>query len=174
MSKISQTILRDARASDAAAIAHIYNYYVLNTVVTFEEKAVPEIEMAGRISDVQGLGLPWIVSEDLAGRINGYAYGVRWKSWASHKYSVETTVYTDPDQRGNGLGTLLYTELFKRLAEAGMHAAVGGICLPNDASVALHEKMGMKKIAQFNEIGFKAGQWLDVGYWQKIFRQDEL
>lgn len=161
--------MRDARVSDAGGIAHIYNYYVLNTVVTFEEKAVPEIEMASRISDVQGLGLPWIVAEDSEGRINGYAYAVRWKSRAAYKFSVETTVYTDPDLRGNGLGTLLYSALFERLAAAGIHAAVGGICLPNDASVALHEKMGMQQIARFNEIGFKAGQWLDVGYWQKIF-----
>nr|WP_058023414.1 GNAT family N-acetyltransferase [Pseudohongiella spirulinae] len=165
-------MLRDARASDAGQIAHIYNYYVLNTVVTFEEKAVPEIEMASRISDVQGLGLPWLVAEDSDGAISGYAYAVRWKTRAAYKFSVETTVYTDPELRRNGLGTMLYSALFERLMAAGIHSAVGGICLPNDASVALHEKMGMKQIARFNEIGFKAGQWLDVGYWQRIFTQD--
>lgn len=171
-SKINQANLRDARVSDAGQIARIYNHYVLNTVVTFEEKAVPEIEMASRISDVQGLGLPWIVVEDADGIIIAYAYAARWKTRAAYRYSVEVTVYTDPELRGQGLGTLVYGALFERLASAGIHAAVGGICLPNDASVALHEKMGMKQIARFNEIGFKAGQWLDVGYWQKIFIQE--
>lgn len=169
------THLRDARVSDAARIAEIYNYYVLNTCVTFEEKAVSEIEMAARINDVQALSLPWLVAEQSSVKndggtfIAGYAYATRWKTRAAYKYSVEITVYADRDYRGRGLGVTLYQALFERLKAAGIHAAVGGICLPNDASVALHEKMGMVKIGQFREIGYKSGQWLDVGYWEKIF-----
>jgi L-amino acid N-acyltransferase YncA len=131
--------------------------------------------MAARISDVQGLGLPWLVAEPAelqygeAAGIAGYAYATRWKTRAAYQHSVEITVYADKEFQGRGLGTGLYAALFERLQAAGKHAAVGGICLPNAASVGLHEKMGMVKIGHFREIGYKAGQWLDVGYWEKIF-----
>ena len=161
--------VRSASVNDAADIAAIYNYYVLNTVVTFEEKAVAEVEMAARIQDVEGIGLPWIVAEQTGRGIAGYAYATRWKTRAAYKYSVEVTVYTAHDYRGRGLGSALYTQLFARLKSMGIHAAVGGIALPNEASVALHEKFGMIKVAQFREIGYKAEQWLDVGYWEKLF-----
>ena len=129
--------------------------------------------MAARISDVQGLALPWLVAEQLADDgtplVVAYAYATRWKTRAAYRYSVEITVYADHTRRSRGLGRQLYEALFERLRSAGVHAAVGGICLPNDDSVALHEKMGMTHIGRFREIGYKAGQWLDVGYWQKIF-----
>ena len=69
---------------------------------------------------------------------------------------------------GRGAGSGLYHALFSALKESSVHIVIGGIALPNEASVALHEKMGMKKVAHFNEVGFKFGEWIDVGYWQKI------
>ena len=67
-----------------------------------------------------------------------------------------------------GLGSRLYEELFRLLKEKGIHAAIGGIALPNDASVALHEKFGMRKVAHFEQVGFKFGKWVDVGYWERF------
>jgi L-amino acid N-acyltransferase YncA len=160
-------MIRPAVESDADAIARIYNHYVLNTTVTFEEDPVSPAGMAARIAEVEGASLPWLVLEQ-DGQVLGYAYASKWKGRCAYRYSVETTVYLAPDQGGRGYGTRLYEELFARLRERGLHAAIGGIALPNPASVALHERMGMSKVAHFKEVGFKFGRWIDVGYWEKL------
>ena len=77
-------------------------------------------------------------------------------------------MYLDPDHIGRGLGTALYQRLFEELRKAGIHTAIGGIALPNPGSIALHEKMGLKKVAHFAEVGQKFGRWVDVGYWQGL------
>jgi len=99
----------------------------------------------------------------------GYAYASKWKSRCAYKYSVETTVYLRPEVKGQGIGSKLYKELLTQLKEKNIHAAIGGIALPNDASIALHEKLGFKKIGQFKEVGYKFDKWIDVGYWELIF-----
>lgn len=162
--------VRAVSASDAAAIAGIYNHYIQTSVITFEEQTLSDADVAQRIADVQALGLPWLVAEQDE-LILGYAYATRWKPRTAYRYSVEITVYMAPGSVGKGLGTALYAELFRQLRSLGVHAAVGGIALPNDASVALHEKVGMKKIGEFEQIGFKQGQWLNVGYWQIVFHE---
>ncbi len=161
-------MIRDAVSTDAGAIASIYNHYIHNTVATFEEDELSTAQMAARMQSVQGAGYPWLVAER-DGVIVGYAYASRWRERVAYRYSAESTVYLAPDTTGAGLGTLLYTELFERLKSMGAHAVMGGITLPNPASVALHEKLGMRKVAEFSEVGYKQGQWLDVGYWQRIF-----
>ena len=164
--------IRTARANDAAAIAAIYNHYIAHTVVTFEEEPVSAEEMAARIGEVQAASLPWLVAErgaERSGQIVGYAYATRWKTRASYRHSVEITVYLAPEQSGRGIGPKLYAQLFTSLQACGIHAVIGGIALPNDVSVALHEKFGFEKIAHFREVGFKFNRWVDVGYWQKIF-----
>ena len=160
-------MIRSALASDAQAIARIYNDYILNTTITFEEQEVSTQQMAQRIEDVAALFLPWLVVEQ-AGQVVGYAYASKWKVRSAYRYSVESTVYLARGVRGKGLGTQLYIALFELLKEKGVHVVVSGITLPNPASIALHEKLGLKKIAHFNEIGFKFNEWLDVGYWQVI------
>ena len=158
---------RDATVADASAIAAIYNYYVLETIVTFEEEAVTVEDMAGRIEDVRAR-FPWIVYEE-DGQILGYAYASSWKSRCAYRNSVETTVYLHQAAAGKGIGTGLYTRLLDRLRAQGLHAAIGGIALPNAGSVALHEKCGFQKVGEFIEVGHKFGQWINVGYWQIVF-----
>jgi phosphinothricin acetyltransferase len=153
--------------ADGEALARIYNPYILDTVVTFEEELLSAAEMADRVAEVRALSLPWLVGER-HGRVLGYAYATRWRTRASYRYSSETTVYLEPGQGGNGYGLMLYAALLEALPAAGIHAAIGGIALPNAASVALHEKLGFAKVAQFPEVGFKLGRWVDVGYWQKL------
>lgn len=161
------TVIRPATASDAASIARIYNHYVLKTAITFEEEPVSAQEMAGRIGEATSASLPWLVAES-DGRIVGYAYASKWKGRCAYRFSVESTVYLDPDFVGKGYGAKLYEPLFAMLKESGMHAVMGGIALPNPASIALHEKFGLAKVAHFKEVGFKFGKWVDVGYWQAI------
>lgn len=158
-------MIRPAEARDTAAFAAIYNHYVEKTIVTFEEEPVSSEEMARRMEEIAGYGFPWLAAEE-SGKVVGYAYATKWKGRCAYRYSVESTVYLAPDAGGRGWGTKLYRELFARLRAARIHAVIGGISLPNPASVALHEKLGMKKVAHFPEVGFKLGRWVDVGYWQ--------
>jgi len=160
-------MIRDVQPDDAAQICSIYNYYVLNTTITFEETAVSEEEMRARIIQITKKN-PWIVYEE-DGIVIGYAYASEWKSRCAYKYSVETTVYLLENAKGHGIGSTLYKELLTSLKSKNIHAAIGGIALPNAASVALHEKMGFEKVAQFKEVGYKFEKWIDVGYWELIF-----
>ena len=157
-------MLRDCNSDDAVPVCAIYNHYVEQTPVTFEEAAVSADEMAKRIGEVTAR-FPWLVCER-GGTVLGYSYATLWKARAAYRHSVETTIYLHPDATGKGIGTLLYRSLLDRLRPLGIHRAVGGIALPNPASVALHEKVGFRKIGQFHEIGLKFGRWIDVGYWE--------
>jgi len=163
----SRSGIRPAAPADADAIAGIYNHYVLDTAVTFEERAVPVADMAARIAEVLGAQLPWLVVES-EGRLAGYAYASRWRTRAAYRYSVEVSVYLDRAMVGAGRGSRLYAALFPLLRERGVHAVMAGIALPAPASVALHERMGMRQVAHFRDVGFKFGRWIDVGYWQVL------
>lgn len=161
-------MIRNVRLKDAKEIAGIYNYYILNSVVTFEETPVRSEEIEARIDSITTM-FPWIVYE-IDGRIIGYAYASEWKSRCAYKHSVESTIYLKQGEGNKGIGSVLYQELVKQLREMDLHAIISGIALPNDASVYLHEKFGFEKVAHFKEVGFKFGKWIDVGYWELIFR----
>lgn len=157
-------MIRDAQLTDAARIGEIYNHYIAHTIITFEETPVDDNEMASRISTTQAT-LPWIVWTE-QDRVLGYAYASTWKSRCAYRYSLESSVYLDHTQHGKGIGKALYGVLLDRLREKGYHTVMGGIALPNEASVALHEKLNFRKVAHFSEVGYKFDQWIDVGYWQ--------
>jgi L-amino acid N-acyltransferase YncA len=161
--------VRSAAPGDAEAVARIYNHYVADTIVTFEEEPVKAPEIARRMGDVRAAELPWLVAER-AGSVVGYAYATPWRPRRGYRFSTEITVYVAPGQEGRGIGSLLYGDLLAALEERDVHAAMGGIALPNDASVALHEKFGFKKVAHFEQAGFKFDRWIDVGYWQRILQ----
>jgi len=158
-------MIRPATGSDVAAITSIYNHYILHTVVTFEEEPISAMAMAGRMDVTASARLPWLVAEQ-KGRVIGYAYAGKWSGRCSYRFSVESTVYLDPSETGQGFGTTLYEALLNNLRDQSMHVVIGGIALPNPASVALHERFGFRKVAHFREVGFKFNRWIDVGYWQ--------
>jgi L-amino acid N-acyltransferase YncA len=157
-------MIRGATVEDAGAICSIYNPYVTGTAVTFEEEAVTVDAMRGRIAEVSAL-FPWLVFEE-RGEIAGYAYATRWRARAAYRHSAESTVYLAPPFQGRGIGKQLYAELIARLRAQGLHQVIGGVALPNPGSVALHERLGFRKVAQFSEVGWKFGRWIDVAYWQ--------
>jgi len=165
---VSQAVIREATAADAAAIAGIYNHYVTDTIVTFEEEPVTAEEIALRITRVRGTSLPWLVAES-GGQVVGYAYASPWATRVGYRFTVEITVYVHCDHGGKGLGSALYGALLPMLEAGGIHSVIGGIALPNEGSVALHEKFGLRKVAHYDEVGIKFGQWIAVG-WQRIFR----
>jgi phosphinothricin acetyltransferase len=159
-----QLSMRPAIESDATALCAIYNPYVQNTVITFEYAEVSEDEMTKRIKEYT-VHHPWLVAE-ADGKVVAYAYASRWRARAAYDQSVESTIYVDKGYAGRGIGKPLYLELLRLLKARGVHVVVGGIALPNDASVALHEKCGFVKVAHFPQVGRKFERWVDVGFWQ--------
>ena len=159
-------MIRAVLDKDVSAIVDIYNYYIEETIATFEEQAITTKDMHKRITKVVGDNLPWFVAEDASGQVIGYAYACKWRERFAYRFSVEVTVYLCVNHAQQGLGTQLYTALFDELKQLSIHTVIGGISLPNTASVALHEKFGMKQVAHFKDVGFKFGRWLDTGYWQ--------
>lgn len=157
--------IRSAEPEDAGLLADIYNHYVLNSVATFEEAPVSRLLMTARVNEVLASALPWIVAEK-DGALVGYAYARRWKERSAYRFAVESTVYLAQHALGQGIGRLMYRELLTVLRRDGFHTVIGGIALPNDASVALHESLGFRKVAHFQEQGFKFDRWIDVAYWQ--------
>lgn len=158
-------MIREATKGDAAAIAEIYNHYIRNTVITFEDSVVDSKEFVERINNVQKTGFSWLVVE-ANNEVIGYAYSSKWNDRAAYKNTAEVSVYLSHTIQSKGWGTKLYDVLFSSLREKSIHVVIGGITLPNSASVAIHEKFGMEKVAHFKQVGYKFGKWLDVGYWQ--------
>jgi phosphinothricin acetyltransferase len=165
------TMIRAANERDAGRIADIYNHYIVNTVITFEEQIVSPSEMSARIADVQAQGLPWLVAEQ-GSEVVGYSYASPWKTRSAYRFAVETTVYLRHGMQGRGVGKTLYAALLPILKAKGIHAVIGGAALPNPASVALHENLGFEQVATFRQVGFKHGGWVDVAYWQLILQPE--
>jgi len=162
-------MIREVQTQDVAALCAIYNHYVEHTTVTFKTAPVSEEEMAGTIV-AAGRHLPWLVWQDPGTeQVTGYAACSIWKSRCCYQHTFESRIYMEHGSGGQGTGTLLYGELLAQVQEAGCHTVLGGIALPNSASVALHEKFGFEKVGHLKEVGFKFDKWVDVGYWQKRF-----
>ncbi len=159
--------IRAAHSGDADRIIQIYNPYVMGTSISFETEAVDASDMAQRIDETLASSLPWLVAEE-SGRVLGYAYASKWKGRCAYRYAVESSIYLDQSQTGKGLGRLLYAALIDAIRACSLHTVIGGVALPNAASVSLHESLGFRKVAHFEQVGFKQGRWVDVGYWQLL------
>ena len=158
--------IRLADALDAEAIADIYAPSVAASAISFEAEPPSADEMRQRIEETAAT-YPWLVCE-CDGVVAGYAYATRHRVRAAYQWCVETSVYVHPDFRHGGIARGLYTSLFAILAAQGFVNAYAGITLPNARSVALHEKLGFLPLAVYRGIGFKAGEWHDVGWWHLI------
>ncbi|MFZ5545066.1 MAG: arsinothricin resistance N-acetyltransferase ArsN1 family B [Pseudomonadota bacterium] len=158
--------MRTATPDDAEAIAAIYAPIVRDTAISFELEPPTAGQMRERIAATLQR-LPWLVSLDAQGEVNGYVYASRHRERAAYQWAVDTTAYVRADSRGQGVGRRLYEALFRTLAELGYFQAFAGIALPNEASVALHESVGFEPIGVYRNVGFKLGAWRDVGWWQK-------
>ncbi len=157
-------VIRLATESDGGAIAAIYAPFVSGAATSFELVPPDAAEMGRRIRETLST-LPWIVCER-EHRLLGYAYAGKHRSRAAYQWSVETSVYVDPESQRRGVGRALYTSLFAILVLQGHFNAYAGITLPNPGSVGLHEAMGFQPVGVYREVGHKAGAWHDVGWWQ--------
>lgn len=157
-------MIRAVTIEDAKQLMNIYNYYVLNTVVTFDDVPFTVEEFKHKIESIYHT-YPFLVFEE-NNKILGYAYANKWREKPAYKYTVESTVYLHHDALGKQVGSKLYTALLEQLLKQDYHVVVGGLTLPNDASVKLHEKFGFRQVSHYKEVGLKFNQWLDVGFWQ--------
>ncbi|WP_248723471.1 GNAT family N-acetyltransferase [Seonamhaeicola sp. ML3] len=157
-------MIRAFQEGDTHQLLDIYNYYVLNSVVTFDDEPLSLKAFTEKVNRINS-EYPFIVFEE-KNELLGYAYGSRFRPKPAYKHSVEVTVYVKNGVQGKKIGTRLYDSLLSDLKDFGFHVILGGITLPNEASVALHEKFGFSKVAHFKHVGKKFGTWLDVGFWQ--------
>ena len=160
------TTVRVATVSDATAIAEIYAPAVRDSFISFEADPPAPDEMARRIDQTLQTH-PWLVAEH-EGEVTGYAYASKHRERAAYRWAVDVAVYIRGDRHRTGIGRALYERLIEILRMQGFHTAFAGIALPNPASIRLHEAFGFKLIGTYKEVGFKGGQWLDVGWWELI------
>jgi L-amino acid N-acyltransferase YncA len=149
---------------DAAACAAIYAPHVEESATSFEEEPPGAAEFAERIARTAATH-PWLVAER-GGEVAGYAYACQHRSRAAYRWAADVSVYVAAGQRRTGCGRALYDELLRRLRGQRFQVACAGITLPNEASVALHESLGFVAVGVYRRIGWKAGAWRDVGWWQ--------
>jgi phosphinothricin acetyltransferase len=159
--------IRPALIADAARCADIYRPFVTENWVSFEIEPPDVQEMARRIG-TYGESHAWLVAQDGAGRVIGYAYGCPHRTRAAYESSADVAIYVAPATARQGVGRALFAALLPLLREKGVHAAFAGIALPNPASIGLHEAMGFTPVGIYREVGWKMGGWRDVGWWQLI------
>ena len=163
--------LRDATEADIPDMREIYNHYVANTTVTFDEDPLTLAEMRTKFRAVQKLGYPWLVAQSPNKVVLGYAYVSPWKTRAAYRFTVENSIYLGPASTGKGLGAALMKELLARAQAAGVREVVAVIADRGaDASIAIHERFGFTEIGRMGRVGFKFGRWLGTVLMQKSLK----
>lgn len=160
-------MIRPVHLDDAQQLLDIYNYYVVNTTVTFDLEAVSLESFKEKIRTIS-VDYPFIVFEEQQ-EVLGFAYGSRFRPKPAYNHTVESTIYIKHGHHGKQIGSLLYHDLLHLLKQKDFHIVLGVLTLPNEASVRLHEKFGFQQVAFLNEVGLKFGSWQDVGFYQLMF-----
>jgi L-amino acid N-acyltransferase YncA len=155
--------VRPATDADAEAIAQIYAPSVSDGYASFELEPPSAAEFTRRMAARPRL--PWLVAVEW-GHIVGFAYASVHRTRAAYRWSVDCSVYLAADAVGRGVGRALYERLLPEVRALGYVCVFAGIALPNDASVRLHEAMGFAPVGVYRDVGFKDGEWRDVGWWQ--------
>ena len=163
--------IRPARAADLPAAREIYNYYVANSTVTFDEDAMTLREWKHKFAQLQQLGLPFLVAESPSGQLLGYALVAPWKPKRAYRYTVEDSIYLGPAASGKGLGRALLGALIEASKAAGLKEMLAVIADQGaDASIRLHEKFGFTEIGRMGRVGFKFDRWLGTVLLQKTLK----
>ena len=164
----NEVTLREAKPDDLVQIAEIYNYYIRNSVVTFDLEPMTLDEWQHKYEWVQSLQLPFVVAESASGQILGFAYVAPWRQKAAYRRTVEDSIYLRPAAIGKRVGTKLLTEIIERSKAAGVKEIVAVISDKGaESSIALHEAFGFKHQGHLAKVGFKFGRWLGTVLMQK-------
>ena len=162
---MSRLVIRPAVPEDAAGCAAVYAPYVTDSCISFEYEAPMAADFAGRMAASHA----WLVAEE-GGAIVGYAYASRHRDRSAYDWAADVAIYTAASHHGRGMGRSLYAELFAAAGERGLRVMCAGVALPNDASDGLHRAMGFEEVGVYRRIGWKAGAWRDVRWWQLELR----
>ena len=163
--------IRDAVADDLPHIREIYNHYVMNSTVTFDETPMTIAGLRKKFASVQKLGFPYIVAVSPSGQILGYAYVYPWKDKAAYRFTVENSIYLGPGATGKGLGKVLLGELITRSKAAGIKEIIAVIADKGaEGSIALHKSFGFTEGGHMGKVGFKFGRWIGTVLMQKSLK----
>jgi L-amino acid N-acyltransferase YncA len=163
--------IRPAIATDLPNVREIYNHYVMNSTVTFDEKPQTLAELRRKFAHVTKLGMPFLVAENPRGQILGYAYVYPWKEKAAYRYTVENSIYLGPASTGKGLGKALLAELITASKAAGIKEIIAVIADKGaDASIQMHKNFGFKQIGHMGKVGYKFERWLGTVLMQKSLK----
>jgi phosphinothricin acetyltransferase len=160
--------IRYAESADAVALTDLYNHYILNTPITFEVEPWTFEQRREWINGFKQTGPYRLFVAELDGAVVGFACSHRYHERAAYSTTVETSVYCHPGATGHGIGTLLYARLFDAIAGEDLHVAIAGATLPNDASVAIHQRFGFRQIGVTHAVGRKFGEYWDVAWFEKL------
>lgn len=162
------TSIRNFQIEDIDALVHLYNRYIEETTITFDiEPYTVEQRSENWLSHYDSAGRHRLLIAECDDKVVGYASSSQFRTKAAYDTSVETSIYIDMSFHARGIGTQLYTALFDVLRTEDVHRAYAGITLPNDVSVAIHEKFGFKQVGLFKEVGRKFGRYWDVAWFEK-------
>ena len=164
---MSEILVRPAVRADLPRLTEIYNYYVLNTPVTFDVEPYTVERRATWFEQFSAAGRYRLVVAEEGGVVLGYAGTMRFRPKAAYETTVETTIYCDPQAVGKRLGSRLYAALFDAIQHEDIHRLVAGYTLPNDASAALHTRCGFKPVGIYSEVGRKFGRYWDVQWTER-------
>jgi len=163
--------IRDAVAADLPHIREIYNHYVANSTVTFDEDAMTLREWRSKLAYLSRLGMPFIVAQSPSGQILGYALVSPWKQKKAYRFTVENSIYLGAASTGKGLGTALMTELIERSKAAGLKEMIAVIADRGaEASIRMHEAFGFTEIGRMGRVGFKFDRWLGTVLMQRSLK----
>ena len=157
-------MIRNFKIEDTPQLLSIYNFFVLNSVVTFDLEVRAFEAFKHKVSSISSQ-FPFIVYE-LENEVLGFAYGNTFRPRPAYNNTVESTIYVKHDSHGKQIGTMLYTRLIELLAKCNYHSVIGILTIPNVASEQLHKKMGFKQVGLLKEVGFKFKEWHDIGIFQ--------
>jgi L-amino acid N-acyltransferase YncA len=163
--------IRDARLEDMPDVREIYNHYVANSTVTFDETPLTLRATRSKFQHLQKLGMPYLVAESPSQQILGYAYVYPWKEKAAYRYTVENSIYLRAASTGKGLGKVLMGELISRSKQAGLKEIIAVIADRGaEASIKMHQDFGFKEIGRMGKVGFKCERWLGTVLMQKSLK----
>ena len=163
--------IRDARLEDMPDVREIYNHYVANSTVTFDEVAQSLRETRSKFQHLKKLGMPYLVAESPSQQILGYAYVYPWKEKAAYRFTVENSIYLRAASTGKGLGRVLMGELITASKAAGLKEIIAVIADKGaEASIKMHLDFGFKEIGRMGKVGFKFERWLGTVLMQKSLK----
>ncbi|GAA4176200.1 N-acetyltransferase family protein [Gryllotalpicola koreensis] len=164
--------IRDATPEDLPSVREIYNYYVTNSTVTFDDKPMTLRAWRTKYEHIRKAGMPFLVAESPSGQILGYTLVSPWSAKAGYRYTVENSIYLGPAATGKGLGTPLLKALIEKAREAGIREIIAVIADQGaDASIAMHKKLGFTEVGRMGRVGFKFDRWLGTVTMQKSLRK---